>query len=293
MCKDQISRTGSFAKLFGWALLPVLIPLILSPLTASAQQPKPQFDVTKIKALSFDVFGTVVDWRGSIIREGQLLSADKGYGLDWGEFADQWRAGYGPAMNRVRTGEMPWTKLDDLHRMILDELVIKYELEDLSADDLTRFNNAWHRLSPWPDTLQGLVRLKTKYIITTLSNGNVSLLTNMAKNAGLPWDAILSAELAGHYKPDPRAYLKAAELLSLEPNEILMVATHPSDLRAAAKAGLRTAYVIRPLERGPNREVNTNPEGDFDIIATDFLDLARQLGVEDLSGLLAKHKQFR
>jgi 2-haloacid dehalogenase len=281
MPKDQIIVPAIIASLSRWALLlAVILSPLISQLAVSAQAPKPQFDASKIKALSFDVFGTVVDWRGSIIREGQLLSADKGYSLDWGDFADQWRAGYGPAMNRVRTGELPWTKLDELHRMILDELVIKFGLGNLSAGELTRFNNAWHRLSPWPDTLQGLYRLKTKYVITTLSNGNVSLLTNMAKNAGLPWDAILSAELAGHYKPDPRAYLKAAELLSIEPNEILMVATHPSDLRAAAKAGLRTAYVIRPLERGPNRGVNTNPKDDFDIIATDFLDLARQLGVE-------------
>ena len=280
MRADQATATSTLAKTYRWVLV---LGLLLSPLhsqfTSFAQETKPQFDKNKIKALTFDVFGTVVDWRGSIIREGELLSAEKGYTVDWGDFADQWRSGYGPAMNRVRQGELPWTKLDDLHRMILDELVIKYDLADLSEDELSQFNKVWHRLSPWSDTLQGLYRLKTKYIITTLSNGNVSLLTNMGKNAGLPWDAILSAELSGHYKPDPRAYLKAAELLSIEPDEILMVATHPSDLRAAAKAGLRTAYVIRPLERGPNRPINRNPEGNFDIIATDFLDLARQLGI--------------
>ncbi len=261
----------------------VLLGLALSPLssfiTSSAQESNPAFDASKIKALTFDVFGTVVDWRSSIIREGQLISADKGYSINWGDFADDWRSGYGPAMNKVRRGELPWTNLDNLHRMILDELVAKYALVDLSEEELSHFNSAWHRLSPWPDTLQGLYRLKSSYIITTLSNGNVSLLTNMAKNAGLPWDAVLSAELAGHYKPDARAYLKAAELLSLQPEEVLMVAAHPSDLRAAAKAGLRTAYVIRPLERGPGRAVDKNPEGNFDIIATDFLDLAAQLGL--------------
>lgn len=249
------------------------------------------FDLNSIKALTFDVFGTVVDWRGSIIREGQLLAANKGHEadwgrvdgrdgktVDWGKFADAWRSGYGPAMNKVRTGEMPWTTIDVLHRRILDELIIEFGLSNLSEPERANFNNAWHRLSPWQDTVAGLQRLKSQFIITTLSNGNVSLLTNMAKNAGLPWDAVLSAELAGHYKPDPRAYLKAAELLDLEPREILMVATHPSDLRAAAKTGLRTAYVIRPLERGPGRAVNRNPEGDFDIIAEDFLDLAQQLG---------------
>lgn len=231
-----------------------------------------------VHALVFDVFGTVVDWRASIIREGQLLSANKGFDVDWAEFADRWRAGYGPAMNQVRTGELPWTKIDDLHRMILDDLVVEYGLEGLSEEELDHFNRAWHRLSPWPDTVAGLNRLKTKYVIATLSNGNVSLLTNMAKNAGLPWDAVLSAELAGHYKPDPEAYLKAADLLSLPPEQVMMVAAHPGDLRAAARTGLRTAYVIRPLERGPGRPVNRNPDGEFDYTADDFVDLARQLG---------------
>ncbi len=231
-----------------------------------------------VKALVFDVFGTVVDWRASIIREGQLLSANKGYDVDWAEFADSWRSGYGPAMNLVRTGELPWTKIDDLHRMILDDLVEEYGLEGMTEAELDHFNRAWHRLSPWPDTVAGLNRLKTKYVIATLSNGNVSLLTNMAKNAGLPWDAVLSAELSGHYKPDPEAYLKAADLLSLPPEQVMMVAAHPGDLRAAARTGLRTAYVIRPLERGPGRPVNRNPDGEFDYTADDFVDLARQLG---------------
>ncbi len=234
---------------------------------------------SSVKALTFDVFGTVVDWRSSIIREGQLLSARKSFEIDWGEFADNWRAGYGPAMARVRNGELPWTKIDDLHRMILDELVVEYELSGLSEEELDHFNRAWHRLSPWPDSVAGLNRLKTKYVIATLSNGNVALLTNMAKNAGLPWDAVLSAELAKHYKPDPEAYLTAADLLGLPPEQVMMVAAHPGDLRAAARNGLRTAYVIRPLERGPGRIVNNNAAaGEFDYTASDFLDLARQLG---------------
>ena len=231
-----------------------------------------------VKALVFDVFGTVVDWRSSIIREGQLLAARKGYQVDWAEFADRWRSGYGPAMNRVRTGELPWTRIDDLHRMILDELVQEFELTGMDEAELDHFNKAWHRLSPWPDTVAGLNRLKTKYVIATLSNGNVALLTNMAKNAGMPWDAVLSAELARHYKPDPEAYLTAADLLGLSPQQVMMVAAHPSDLRAAARTGLHTAYVIRPLERGPGRPVDMNPAGEFDYTATDFLDLARQLG---------------
>lgn len=231
-----------------------------------------------VKALVFDVFGTVVDWRASIIREGQLLAVRKAYDIDWASFADSWRSGYGPAMNRVRTGELPWTKIDDLHRMILDDLVLEYGLEGMSEAELDHFNRAWHRLSPWPDTVAGLNRLKTKFVIATLSNGNVSLLTNMAKNAGMPWDAVLSAELSGHYKPDPEVYLKAADLLGLRPEQVMMVAAHPGDLRAAARTGMRTAYVIRPLERGPGRPVNTNPDGEFDFTANDFLDLAVQLG---------------
>lgn len=231
-----------------------------------------------VQALVFDVFGTVVDWRASIIREGQILGAEKGFDIDWGEFADRWRGGYGPAMNRVRTGELPWTKIDDLHRMILDELVLEFGLTGLTEAELDHFNRAWHRLSPWPDSVAGLNKLKTKYVITTLSNGNVSLLTNMAKNGGLPWDAVLSAELSGHYKPDPETYLKAVDLLSLEPEQVMMVAAHPGDLRAAARVGLKTAYVIRPLERGPGRPVNRNPDGEFDYTASSFLDLADQLG---------------
>ena len=231
-----------------------------------------------VKALTFDVFGTVVDWRSSIIREGQLLSANKGFDIDWAEFADRWRGGYGPAMARVRSGELPWTKIDDLHRLILNDLVVEFGLTGLTEIELDHFNKVWHRLIPWPDTVGGLNRLKTKYVITTLSNGNVSLLTNMAKNAGLPWDAVLSAELAKHYKPEPEAYLVAAELLSLSPEQVMMVATHPSDLRAASRAGLRTAYVIRPLERGPGGTVDRNEDGEFDYTADDFMDLARKLG---------------
>lgn len=257
------------------SLLPAGLGISVLPLLSDAAD---NSVANSVKALTFDVFGTVVDWHGSIIREGQLLAANKGYDVDWAKFAISWRAGYGPAMNKVRNGEMPWTKIDDLHRMILDDLAEEYNLTGMSEAELVHFNEAWHRLSPWPDTVSGLNKLKSKYVIATLSNGNVSLLTHMAKNGGLPWDAILSAELSGHYKPDPKAYLKAADLLSLKPEQVMMVATHPSDLRAAARTGMKTAYVIRPLERGPGRPVNRNPDGEFDYTAEDFNDLARQLG---------------
>ncbi len=263
----------NFLKAFGIISSGMGLSLLSSPLAFSQNNV-----ANSVKALTFDIFGTVVDWRSSIIREGQILSANKGFEVDWPEFADRWRGGYSPAMNRVRSGELPWTKIDDLHRLILDELVEEFNLSGLSEQELDHFNKAWHRLTPWPDTVSGLNRLKTKYIITTLSNGNVSLLTNMAKNAGLPWDAVLSAELAKHYKPAPEAYLTAADLLSLPPEQVMMVAAHPGDLRAAARAGLRTAYVIRPLERGPGREVDRNEDGEFDYTADDFVDLALQLG---------------
>ena len=234
--------------------------------------------VPEVKALVFDVFGTVVDWRSSIIREGQLLGQRKSYDIDWGQFADRWRAGYSPSMNRVRNGELPWTKLDDLHRMVLNELVEEFSLTGLTEAELQHFNFAWHRLSPWPDAIAGLNRLRNEYVIAPLSNGNVSLLLDMAKNAGLPWDTILSAELSRHYKPDAEAYLKAPELLSLEPAQVMLVAAHPSDLRAAAQAGLRTGYVHRPLERGPERPTTPPARDEFDVFANDFLDLAAQLG---------------
>ena len=276
---SKISYCDSINNRRGFLKQLLIFPTAMSLGVSGSNPAAAQSEVANsVKALTFDVFGTVVDWRSSIIREGQLLSARKGFEIDWGEFADNWRAGYGPAMNRVRNGELPWTKIDDLHRMILDELVIEHGLDGLSEGELDDFNRAWHRLSPWPDTVAGLNRLKTKYVIATLSNGNVALLTNMAKNAGLPWDAVLSAELAKHYKPDPEAYLTAADLLGLSPEQVMMVAAHPGDLRAAARTGLRTAYVVRPLEQGPGRIVSNNTTGEFDYTANDFLDLARQLG---------------
>lgn len=237
----------------------------------------PPAAVSRVKALTFDVFGTVVDWRTSIVREGEALNRARGWTVDWALFADKWRAGYGPSMAQVRKGELPWTKIDALHRMILDRLAGEFRLTGLSEEEADHLNRVWHRLRPWPDAVAGLTRLKKKYVIATLSNGNVSLLTNMAKHAGLPWDCVLSAELSRHYKPDPEAYLSAADLLGLKPEQVMMVAAHAGDLRAAAKTGMRTAFVARPLEHGPGKKAETAPEG-VDVTARDFGDLASQLG---------------
>lgn len=230
------------------------------------------------QALAFDTFGTVVDWRSSIIRELEEFGGARGVQRDWAAFADSWRAGYAPAMDRVRRGELPWTRIDDLHRMILDELLADAGMLGLADEDIDHLNRAWHRLDPWPDSVAGLARLKERFVITTLSNGNMSLLTNMAKRAGLPWDCVISAELFHHYKPDAEAYLGCADLLDVRPGQLMLVAAHPRDLRAARAAGLMTAYVERPLEYGPNQRPHRMEDGEFDFIATDFLDLADQLG---------------
>ena len=232
-----------------------------------------------VRALAFDVFGTVVDWRSSIVRKGRELGARKGLDVDWAALADRWRGGYGPAMNRVRRGELPWTKIDDLHRMILDELIPEFGLESLSAAERVELNHVWHRLRPWPDAVAGLTRLRARYVLATLSNGNVALLVNMAKAAGLPWDAVLSAELARAYKPDPVVYRTAADLLGLAPEQVMMVAAHAGDLRASAGVGFRTAYVPRPLEYGPRNGRDLTPDPAFDLVAADFVDLAAQLGL--------------
>ena len=227
-----------------------------------------------IKALVFDVFGTVVDWRGTIVREGAAISAS----VDWAAFADAWRAGYPLAMDRARRGEIAWANIDALHRGILDEIRPRFGLDGLSEAQVQHLNRVWHRLDPWPDTLRGLRRLKAHYVISTLSNGNVSLLVDMAKHARLPWDCVLSAELFQHYKPDPEVYQGAARLLDVAFDELLMVAAHPSDLVAAQRAGLRTAYVPRPLERGAGNPMEPVGEAVFDFTASDFEALATQLG---------------
>jgi 2-haloacid dehalogenase len=231
----------------------------------------------ELKALLFDVFGTVVDWRGSIIEEGRVLGGQWHIPIDWAAFADAWRSGYRPAMERVRRGELAWTNLDALHRLILRDLLVRFGIEGLGEPEVEHLNRVWHRLMPWPDTCAGLQRLKRRYTIATLSNGNVALLVDMAKHAGLPWDTVLSAELFRHYKPDPRTYLGAAQLLGLQPREVMMVAAHKSDLDAAARCGLRTAFVARPLEHGSPARAPVLFEPRFDRNAFDLLDLAKHL----------------
>jgi 2-haloacid dehalogenase len=231
-----------------------------------------------VKALVFDVFGTVVDWRGSMLRELEALGHAKGVAVDWAAFVEDWRRGYQPAMQRVRSGELPWTRLDDLHHMVLDALLETYGLTALSAAERAHLNRAWHRLDPWPDAVPGLTRLKRRFVIGTLSNGNMALLVNMAKRAGLPWDVVLSAELVQHYKPDPPCYQMPATLLGLAPGQVMLVAAHPSDLSAAAGQGLKTGYVKRPLEWGPGRKLPDAGGQSFDVVAEDFNHLAELLG---------------
>lgn len=230
-----------------------------------------------VRALVFDVFGTVVDWRGSIIREGHRLGRAKGLRVDWAAFADAWRSGYRPAMARVRAGELPWTTIDALHRMILDDLLRQFSIDALSEDEVRELNRVWHRLRPWPDVRSGLRRLKRDHVIATLSNGNLSLLTDLAKFGALPWDCVLSAELFRHYKPDREVYLGAAELLDVAPRELMMVAAHKDDLFAAKSCGLRTAFVRRPREFGRTARAGLEAEAAFDFNVDDLNDLAVQL----------------
>ncbi len=226
------------------------------------------------KILAFDVFGTVVDWHGSIVREMRALAPQ----VDGDAFALAWRAGYQPAMQRVRSGELGWTRIDDLHRLILEELLPQFGLAFLDESQRQHLNRIWHRLDPWPDGVEGLRRLKKRFIITPLSNGNLSLLTHMAKRAGLPWDCILSAEVFRAYKPDPATYLGVAQVFDVAPSQVMLCAAHHDDLQAAAACGLRTAYIERPLEFGAAHVKDVSPQAGNELHARDILDLAAQLG---------------
>ena len=225
------------------------------------------------KILAFDVFGTVVDWHGSIAAEVRQLYPQ----VDGDALALAWREGYQPAMQRVRSGELGWTKIDDLHRLILDSILPRFGMGDLPENERRTLNRVWHRLNPWPDVVEGLSRLKRRHIITTLSNGNIGLLTNMAKHGGLPWDCVLSAEVFRAYKPDRRTYLGVADVFDVAPSEVMMVAAHQDDLAAARACGLLTAYVERPLEFGAARPKDVSPAAENTLHARDFIDLARQL----------------
>ena len=226
------------------------------------------------RVLAFDIFGTVVDWHGSIAREVQALHP----AVDANAFALAWRAGYQPAMQRVRSGELGWTRIDELHRLILDGLLPRFGLVHLDEAQRQHLNRVWHRLAPWLDTVAGLTRLKARFTLCTLSNGNIGLLTNMAKSAGLPWDCVLSAEVFRAYKPDPRTYLGVAQTFDLAPAEVLMVAAHQDDLAAARDCGLMTAYIERPLEFGAANPKDVSPDPANTLHARDLLHLADLLG---------------
>lgn len=226
------------------------------------------------EVLAFDIFGTVVDWHGSIVREMH----ERHPGVDGSAFALAWRAGYQPAMARVMRGEQGWTLIDDLHRQILDEILPRFGLEHLSDAERADLNRVWHRLDAWPDAVEALARLKRRFIVTTLSNGNIGLLTRMAKRAGLPWDCVLSAEVFKAYKPSPDTYLGVARVFDVPPLQVMLVAAHHEDLAAARECGLRTAYVERPTEFGTQQPKDVTPRLGNDLHASSLLALADQLG---------------
>jgi 2-haloacid dehalogenase len=229
-------------------------------------------------AIVFDTFGTVVDWRGSLIAELTAFGRERDINADWTALVDAWRAAYHPSMDRVRKGQQPWTTLDTLHRASLDTLVKQFSVAGLSEADLQHINRGWHRLNPWPDSVAGLTRLKRKFIIGPLSNGNVSLLTNMAKHAGLPWDLVFGSDLFGHFKPDRETYLGVARLLDLEPGQVMVGAAHNADLASARKCGLMTAFFPRPTEYGPHQKRDFAADQDWDVVSNDIEDLANKLG---------------
>jgi 2-haloacid dehalogenase len=235
-------------------------------------------DAAGTKALVFDVFGTVVDWHGSVAREVRALAKTKGLRVNAVKFAKAWRAGYRPAMDRVLRGEAPFEKIDVIHRAILEDVLKQFKVTTLAEEEKAHLNLVWHRLKPWPDTVRGLKRLKSQFVVATLSNGNTSLLVNMAKHGGLPWDCVFSSDTFKLFKPDPGMYLGAAGMLDLKPEQVMMVAAHKPDLRAAARCGLKTAFVKRPLEHGRGAMLDLASESEFTVNAESFLDLADQLG---------------
>ena len=238
-------------------------------------------DFRNVRALTFDVFGTVVDWRSGVALEGRRLGALHGIEADWEQVADAWRALYVPYMNRVRSGELPWTNFDRLHRMSLDQVLADKGIDRFDSVARDEFTLAWERLPAWPDASAGLARLTDRFTVATLSNGNRSQQEALMRFTGLPFQRLLSAEDFKHYKPDPEVYLGAAAALGLTPGQVMMVAAHKQDLRAARAAGLRTAFVERALEKGPSGRADRLPDAESDLQASDFIDLARQLEATD------------
>jgi 2-haloacid dehalogenase len=236
-------------------------------------------DLRAVKVLLFDVFGTLVDWRTSIAREARQLLTPFGVDVDWGAFADAWRDQYQPAMEAVRSGEIAFCKLDALHRRNLDIELRNFGLERIDEATRAQLNRAWHRLDAWPEVAEGMARLRTKYLVAPCSNGNISLMADLARRNGLIWDAILGAEVARDYKPKPIVYLASAAAFDCTPHEAMMVAAHSSDLAAAAACGLRTAFIARPDEHGPGRG-ETRASVPADVSAASLVDLACRLGVD-------------
>ncbi len=231
-----------------------------------------------IKALFFDVFGTLVDWRSSIAREAETLLQPLGHKQDWLAFADAWRGEYQTGMEEVRSGRIPFSRLDIIHRRNLDRIRPRFGLEKLSEADVVHLNLAWHRLDAWPDVAAGMARLRTKYWLGPVSNGNISLIVDLARRNDMPWDAVLGAEIAGDYKPKPRVYLAACEAFGLQPAQCMMVAAHSNDLAAAGSCGLKTAHVARSNEKGAGKGESA-PSVPVDVAARDLVDLADKLGI--------------
>ena len=238
-----------------------------------------QSRVSPVRALLFDVFGTVVDWRSGVAREAVRFGRRQGIeGIDWEAFADAWRARYQPSMEAVRSGQREFVRLDLLHRENLEAVLAEFGIEGVAADALDELNLAWHRLDPWPEARMGMLRLHRRYTLAPLSNGNVALIVDMARRAGLPWDAVLGAEVARDFKPNPAVYLTAADMLGLAPHQCMMVAAHNSDLAAARRLGLATAFVVRPTEHGAAQAADLQPEQDWDVLSDGFTGLATALG---------------
>ncbi len=228
-----------------------------------------------VRAVLFDMFGTVVDWRGGLIADLSAWGASRGIAADWSGLADAWRAEYAPSMDEVRRGARPWTVLDELHRASLLRLLPRFGLAALPESELDHVNRVWHRLPPWPDSVPGLLRLKRTRVIAPLTNGNFSLVVDVARHAGLPWDAVFASDLFGHFKPDPQTYLGACALLRLAPSEVMLAAAHASDLAAAKALGLRTAFIARPLEHGPAGK--PEPPGEWDLSVASIEALAEAM----------------